>query len=171
MRAVTGSLGHSPKERHRELEDGRPSPGLLARLGVPVGGRVRKSRAVRDSSGPASGMYTSKLERIIVGHSLWPCLGQGASLRARVEWVRRTNFLSILRDHAPVMLRYWTFEAFTELHKFPQPASDLAQPFLTLSVNISDTSSPSKNYDTRWGKLTVPKRPLCADHATVRYVA
>jgi len=28
----------------------RPSPGLMARLGVPVGGRVRKSRAVGDQS-------------------------------------------------------------------------------------------------------------------------
>ena len=29
----------------------RPSPGLMARLGVPVGGRVRKLRAVGDQSG------------------------------------------------------------------------------------------------------------------------
>ena len=28
----------------------RPSPGLMARLGVPLGGRVRKSRAVEDQS-------------------------------------------------------------------------------------------------------------------------
>ena len=31
----------------------RPSLGLMARLGVPVGGRVRMSRAVGDSSGPS----------------------------------------------------------------------------------------------------------------------
>ena len=31
-----------------------PSPGLMARLGVPVGGRVRKSRAVGDQSSPPS---------------------------------------------------------------------------------------------------------------------
>ena len=30
----------------------RPSPGLMARLGVSVGGRVRKPRAVEDPSGP-----------------------------------------------------------------------------------------------------------------------
>jgi hypothetical protein len=28
----------------------RPSPGLMARLGVPVGGRVRKTRAMEDHS-------------------------------------------------------------------------------------------------------------------------
>ena len=31
-----------------DAEQRRPSPGLMARLGVPVGGRVRKSRAVGD---------------------------------------------------------------------------------------------------------------------------
>jgi len=31
-------------------------------------------------------------------HSLWPCLGQGASRRARAGWVRSLAFLSILRD-------------------------------------------------------------------------
>ena len=31
---------------------GRPSHGLMARLGVPMGGRVRKSRAVEDQSAP-----------------------------------------------------------------------------------------------------------------------
>jgi hypothetical protein len=30
----------------------RPSLGLMVRLGVPVGGRVRKSRAVEDQSTP-----------------------------------------------------------------------------------------------------------------------
>ena len=44
MRALKGSLGHSLQERHKEF--GRPSLGLMARLGVPVGGRVRKQRAV-----------------------------------------------------------------------------------------------------------------------------
>jgi hypothetical protein len=61
MRAVKGSLSHSLLERFREV--GRPSPGLMARLGksiakqsegrageknLPVGGRVRKLRAVGD---------------------------------------------------------------------------------------------------------------------------
>jgi hypothetical protein len=30
----------------------RPSPGLMAHLGVPVGGRVKKRRAVEDQSAP-----------------------------------------------------------------------------------------------------------------------
>ena len=65
MRAVEGSLGHSPQERYREV--GRPSPWLMARPGksiakqsegragekyLPVGGRVRKLRAVEDQSAP-----------------------------------------------------------------------------------------------------------------------
>ena len=40
---------------------GLPSPGLLARLGVPVGGRVRKLRAVEDQSAPIPEKLTSKL--------------------------------------------------------------------------------------------------------------
>ena len=43
----------------------RPSLGLMARLGVPVGGRVRKSRAVGDQSAPIPEERTSKLGRII----------------------------------------------------------------------------------------------------------
>ena len=57
--------------------------------------------------------YTSKLGRIIVAHSLRSCLGPGASqgeesvsansgregeITARVEQVRRLDFLSILRE-------------------------------------------------------------------------
>jgi hypothetical protein len=38
-----------------------PSPGLMARPGVPVGGRVRKSRAVEDQSAPIPEESTSKL--------------------------------------------------------------------------------------------------------------
>jgi len=63
----------------------RPSPGLMARLGVPVGGRVRKLRAVEDQSAPITKERTSKLGRInwiegarsmravkgSLGHSLW----------------------------------------------------------------------------------------------------
>ena len=44
MRAVKGSLGHSLKIVGQRI--GRPSLGLMARPGVPVGGRVRKLRAV-----------------------------------------------------------------------------------------------------------------------------
>ena len=39
----------------------RPSPGLTARLGVPMGGRVRKLRAVEDQSAPIPEEITSKL--------------------------------------------------------------------------------------------------------------
>jgi len=42
-----------------------PSPGLMARLGVSVGGRVRKPRAVEDQSAPIPEETTSKLGRII----------------------------------------------------------------------------------------------------------
>jgi hypothetical protein len=44
---------------------GRPSPGLMARLGVPVGGRVRKLSAVEDQSAPIPEEITSELGRII----------------------------------------------------------------------------------------------------------
>jgi hypothetical protein len=40
---------------------GLPSLGLMARLGVPVGGRVRRLRAVEDQSAPIPGEKTSKL--------------------------------------------------------------------------------------------------------------
>ena len=62
MRAVNGSLGHSPNEAKRV---GRPSPGRRARLGVPMGGRVRMLRAGEDHSAPIPGKITSKLGRII----------------------------------------------------------------------------------------------------------
>ena len=41
---------------------------------------------------------TSKLGRIIFSHSLWPCVEEGASRRARVGRVRSLVFLSILRE-------------------------------------------------------------------------
>jgi hypothetical protein len=40
---------------------GKPSLGLMARLGVPVGGRVRKLRAVEDQSAPIPKERTSEL--------------------------------------------------------------------------------------------------------------
>jgi hypothetical protein len=40
---------------------GLPSPGLMARFGVPMGGRVRKLRAVEDQSAPIPREITSKL--------------------------------------------------------------------------------------------------------------
>ena len=42
----------------------RPSPGMMARLGVPVGGRVRKSRAVEDQSAPIPEEKASKIGRM-----------------------------------------------------------------------------------------------------------
>ena len=47
-RAVKGSLT-TPYQRGEERIR-RASPGLVARLGVPVGGQVKKLRAVGDSS-------------------------------------------------------------------------------------------------------------------------
>ncbi len=44
----------------------RPSPGLRARPGVPVGGAVRKLRAVEDQSAPIPEEATSKLGRSII---------------------------------------------------------------------------------------------------------
>jgi hypothetical protein len=45
----------------------RPSSGLMARLGVPVGGEVRKLRAVDDQSASISEDITSEPGRIICG--------------------------------------------------------------------------------------------------------
>ena len=42
-----------------------PSPELMARLGVPASGRVRKSRAAEDQSAPSPEEITSKLGGII----------------------------------------------------------------------------------------------------------
>jgi hypothetical protein len=41
---------------------GLPSVGLMARLGVPVGGRVRMLRAVEDQSAPTLKRYRASLE-------------------------------------------------------------------------------------------------------------
>jgi hypothetical protein len=46
----------------------RPSPGLMARLCVPVGGRVRKFRAVKDHSAPISRRERGSLEE---GRDSW----------------------------------------------------------------------------------------------------
>src|SRR6266513_4623631 len=51
-----GQSGRSPGGEVGKI--GRPSPGLMARLGVPVGGRVRKLRAVGDSSRSSWGQRT-----------------------------------------------------------------------------------------------------------------
>ena len=49
----------APLTRDEEIE--RPSLGLVARLGVPVGGRVRKLRAVEDQSVPIPKEIPSEL--------------------------------------------------------------------------------------------------------------
>jgi hypothetical protein len=73
---------------------GRPSPGLMARLGVPVGGRVRKSRAVGDQSSPTSrekveglwpldarnGDHTRRLAKCLTHHVL------NFAYRRHLEW-------------------------------------------------------------------------------------
>jgi hypothetical protein len=68
----------------RAVSEG-PRLGILARLGVPVGGRVRKLRAVGGLiRAILETMYTNKLGRIIFDRSLRPCLRNGASWRAGV---------------------------------------------------------------------------------------
>ena len=57
----------------RSARSRTPALGLMARLGVPVGGRVRKLRAVEDQSAPTPDR-TGKL-----GESL---IGTGSSMRA-----------------------------------------------------------------------------------------
>jgi hypothetical protein len=47
----------------------RPSHGLMARLGVPVGGRMRKSRAVEDQSAPIPEETTSELGGSVSGQA------------------------------------------------------------------------------------------------------
>jgi hypothetical protein len=65
---------------------GRPSLGLMARLGVPVGGRVRKLRAVEDQSGPIPEDRTSKLGRSICNLARRPHVDQcGHTLRWKGE--------------------------------------------------------------------------------------
>jgi hypothetical protein len=54
-----GQSGHSPWAKVGKI--GKPSPGLMARLGVPVGGRVRKLRAIEDQSAPIPEEITSGL--------------------------------------------------------------------------------------------------------------
>ena len=92
MRAVKGNLGHSPRERQRELEG-------------------HAQRAQWESHHRTT--YTSKLGRTTCNRSLQPCLVQGASRRARVGRVRSLNFLSILRESffvvAHVMCGYSKF--------------------------------------------------------------
>jgi hypothetical protein len=68
MRAVKGDLGHSLERDVKR--SGRLSLGLMARLGVPVGGRVRKPRAVEDQSAPIPEERTSKLGKV----NLWSLL-------------------------------------------------------------------------------------------------
>ena len=62
MRAVKGSLGHSPKGRYRESEGLARANGTSRRA---IGGWVRKLRAVEDQSAPIPEEITSELGRII----------------------------------------------------------------------------------------------------------
>jgi hypothetical protein len=68
----------------------RPSLGLLARLGVPVGGRVRKLRAVEDQSASIPEEITSELGGIICNLARRPHVDQHGcpskiEKRARLE--------------------------------------------------------------------------------------
>jgi hypothetical protein len=58
---------------------GLPSLGLMVRLGVPVGGQVRRLRAVEDQSAPIPEEITSKLGGSMRGQTRWsPVLVQRA---------------------------------------------------------------------------------------------
>ena len=68
----------------------RPSPGLMARLGVPVGGRVKKLRAVEDHSAPIPEEVTSELGGSIREHYRNVLARvKGTSWRAQGWWVRK----------------------------------------------------------------------------------
>ncbi len=58
----------------RNARSDSPSPGLMARLGVPVGGRVRKSRAVEDQSAPIPERERASLE----GSFIWTVVARRA---------------------------------------------------------------------------------------------
>jgi hypothetical protein len=78
----------------RSWEVRRPSPGQMARLGVPVGGRVRTSRAV--------GIIPPTPYKVIARCGLAP--RNGASWRAGVGRVRTVDFLSILSVRVPTQI-------------------------------------------------------------------
>ena len=54
----------------------RPSRGLMARLGVPVGGRVRKSRAVEDQSAPNPRRENKRAGREMARQLAWSLCSQ-----------------------------------------------------------------------------------------------
>ena len=73
---------------------GRPSLGLLARLGVPVGGRVKKSRTVEDQSAPIPERGQASLEGSLmrpVQSNLGPSLGKEVE-RVRKPWLDRRSW-------------------------------------------------------------------------------
>jgi hypothetical protein len=75
---------------------GKPSPGLMTRLGVPVGGRVRKLRAVEDQSAPIPEERMSKLRGIICNLVRWPHLDQHGwpSKRGKASELGRIIYIS-----------------------------------------------------------------------------
>jgi hypothetical protein len=64
------SVGHSSLRELKRI--GKPSLGLMARLGLPVGGWVRKLRAVEDQSVPIPEERMSKLGGVICNLVRWP---------------------------------------------------------------------------------------------------
>ncbi len=59
------------------------------------------------------------LVKAVGSHSLRPCLGEGASRRARVGRVRSLAFLSILREGSFVVLRVQIIEVLTCSNSVP----------------------------------------------------
>jgi len=110
-----GQSGRSPGGEVGKI--GRPSPGLMARLGVPVGGRVRKLRAVWDSSGSSWGQRTRaslQVSSLVARCGLarnktrprakslsWQTQGWAGEVAAGVGRVRSLAFFSILLSLIP----------------------------------------------------------------------
>jgi hypothetical protein len=82
----------------------------------PLGGAHRLGAPY--SSHRAPQRYASGL------HSLRPCLGQGASRRARVGRVRSLNCLSILWNGSPVVLHMWTTEVLLCQNSLQYPVNN-----------------------------------------------
>ena len=78
-------------------------PGPLPLREVYEVGNLRWTCAVGDLSGPSWDSIHEQAWKDFFGHSMRPCLGQGASWRARVGRVRSLAILSVLRKRYLVM--------------------------------------------------------------------
>ena len=65
----------------------------MVRLGVPVGGWVKKLRAVEDQSAPIPEEKTSELGELICSHSLRRCLGKARLGSKSLSWQTRGGWV------------------------------------------------------------------------------